>query len=78
LRRDAALLDREGGDVAGRVDVVDPEHAAVAVHRHEALDSLRDAVDPAADEARERHHPVGGDDAVRHQPQLAVTQLAGV
>src|SRR5207247_624075 len=61
LRGKSALLDREAGDVAGCVDVVELLNAAVRVGRDEAVIVLRDAEYPQALEARECDGPLGLD-----------------
>src|SRR6185369_9096787 len=51
LRGEAALLDRERGDVTCREDPVDARDRAMVVHPDEAIVGLRDAPDPTALEA---------------------------
>ena len=54
------MLDREGGRVAGRVDVVAADHAAVLVDRQVAVVVRGKARDPGADELGQRHRDVRG------------------
>jgi hypothetical protein len=75
LGSDAALLDREAGDVAGAEDVGKTVHLAVRVHRQEALDRLRQAVDPRPTQTRQRDDAVGRDRSLGNEPQLPVRKL---
>ena len=75
LGGDAALLDREVGDVAGGVDVVEAADAPVRVDRDEAVERLRQPVEARAAQPRQRDDAVGLDPALGHEPQLAVREL---
>ena len=68
LGGDAALLDREGGDVPGGVDVVDAADAAVRVDRDKAIDGLRQAVDAWAAQSRQGDNAVDVETAFRDEP----------
>ena len=71
LRRDPALLDREPRDVARRVDVFRPSHAAVGV---DGMNPSRVCGTPSIrgpDERRERDHAVGLERLRRQQAELA-------
>ncbi len=75
LGGDAALLDREVGDVAGGVDVVEAADARVRVDRDEAVARLRQPVETWALQARQRDDAVDLEPALGHEPQRAVCEL---
>ena len=60
LCRDAALLDRERRDVAGRVYVRQAGDAPVQVDGDESFERLRDAADPRAFQSRQRDDAICG------------------
>ena len=78
LGRDAALLDRERGDVAGGVDVDDVADAPVPVDGDEPVERLREAVEARAVQTRQRDDAIDLDPAVGQQAQLAVGEGGGV
>ena len=75
---DSALLHGKRRDVAGRIDVLHSRHAPVRVDRNESLERLRDAGDSRALQPRERHDPVGREDLVADQQQLAGSRFGGM
>ena len=75
LGSDAALLDREAGDVAGGEDVGETVDLAVRVDGEETLDRLWQAIDTRPPQAWERDDAVGRDRSLGDEAQLPVNQL---
>ena len=61
LGREAALLDREAGAVAGGVDVRRPRDTPMRVDRDESVGVRGDALEPRPEQRRQRDHAVGVD-----------------
>ncbi len=74
---ESALLEREGGSVAGGVDVGDAAHAAVHIDRQEALGVVGKAADGWAPQARQSDGPVGRQRRSGRELQGAVGKSGG-
>ena len=72
LGGEAAVLDREGGRVAGGEDVRAPAHVAVLVDGDVAVLVVRQAGDPGADQFGQRDNDVGDEARSAQQPESAV------
>ena len=78
LGRHAALFDRGGGRVAGRVHVHLAVDEPVQVGGYEALGIMLQAGKKRPAQARKAHDPVGSDVGPWHEHELAVARLGRV
>ena len=77
LGGEAAVLDREGGRVAGRVDVAGADHAQVLVDGQVPLVVVREPGDARADQLGQRDGEVGVDQRAALEPDGAVEGAHG-